>query len=113
MYTPAIENPSLITEGAKKFGSQCIVCAIDAKRKENGTYEAYIQGGRTATGKDVLEWAKEAEALGAGEILLTSMDCDGTKDGYDLNLTRLVSESVSISVIASGGAVHYNIFMKD
>lgn len=102
--TPAIENPSLITEGAKKFGSQCIVVAIDAKRKEDGTYEAYIHGGRTATGKDVLAWAKEAEALGAGEILLTSMDRDGTKEGYDLEITRLVSEGVSIPVIASGGA---------
>ena len=102
--TPAIENPSLITEGAKKFGSQCIVVAIDAKRKDAGTYEAYIHGGRIAPEKNVLEWAKEVEALGAGEILLTSMDCDGTKEGYDLEITRLVSESVSIPVIASGGA---------
>ena len=101
--SPAIKNKDLITQGAKIFGSQCIVVAIDAKKNENGIYEAYINGGRINTGLEVISWAKEAEAYGAGEILLTSMDRDGTKDGYDLELTRLVSEAVSIPVIASGG----------
>ena len=99
----AIKNPELITLGAKKYGSQCIVCAIDAKW--NGTfYEVYIHGGRIPTGKNAIEWAKEAERLGAGEILLTSMDTDGVKKGYELKLTKLVSDSVNIPVIASGGA---------
>ena len=101
--TPAILNKELITRGAEIFGSQCIVVAIDAKSKGDGTYEAYINGGRVGTGIDVVNWAKEVEVLWAGEILLTSMDRDGTKDGYDLELTRLVSESVGIPVIASGG----------
>jgi cyclase len=101
--SPAIRNKDLITQGAKIFGSQCIVVAIDAKKNEKGIYEAYINGGRINTGLEVIAWAKEAEAYGAGEILLTSMDRDGTKDGYDLELTRLVSEAVSIPVIASGG----------
>ena len=101
----AIKNPELIRDAAKKFGSQCVVCAIDAKRKAEGTgWEVYLNGGRVNTGLDALKWAKEAEELGAGEILLTSMDCDGTKAGYDLELTRAVSESVKIPVIASGGA---------
>ncbi len=101
----AIKNPELIRDAAKKFGSQCVVCAIDAKRKSDGTgWEVYLNGGRVNTGLDALKWAKEAEELGAGEILLTSMDCDGTKAGYDLELTRAVSESVKIPVIASGGA---------
>lgn len=103
LNTPALKNPELITQGARIFGSQCIVVAIDAKRTAPGRYEAYVNGGRVNTGKDVLEWAREAEALGAGEILLTSMDRDGTKDGYELELTRLVSDAVSIPVIASGG----------
>lgn len=99
----AVKNPSLITEGAKKYGNQCIVCAIDAKW--NGTfYEVYIHGGRIPTGLNAIEWAKKVEELGAGEILLTSMDTDGVKGGYELNLTRLVSENVNIPVIASGGA---------
>ena len=99
----AVTNKELIREGAKKYGNQCIVVAIDAKW--NGEfYEVYIHGGRTATGLDAIKWAKEVEALGAGEILLTSMDADGTKKGYELNLTKLVSEAVSIPVIASGGA---------
>jgi cyclase len=99
----AVTNPELIREGAKKYGNQCIVVAIDAKW--NGTfYEVYIHGGRTKTGKDAIEWAKYVESLGAGEILLTSMDADGTKKGYELNLTRLVSDAVKIPVIASGGA---------
>ncbi|MBR0359786.1 MAG: imidazole glycerol phosphate synthase subunit HisF [Clostridia bacterium] len=101
----AIKNPELIRDAAKKFGSQCVVCAIDAKRKADGTgWEVYLNGGRVNTGLDALKWAKQAEELGAGEILLTSMDCDGTKAGYDLELTRAVSESVKIPVIASGGA---------
>lgn len=102
--TAAVQNPNLISEGALKFGSQCIVLAVDAKRSsEPGHWEVYLHGGRTATGIDALEWIKRAEELGAGEILLTSMDKDGTKDGYDLELTRAVAELVNIPVIASGG----------
>ncbi len=101
--TSAVKNPRLIYEGAKRFGSQCVVVAIDAKRKGN-SWEVYIHGGRTPTGLDAIEWAKRAESLGAGEILLTSMDRDGTKSGYDIELTRAVSEAVNIPVIASGGA---------
>lgn len=100
----ALKNPQLIAEAAEKFGSQCVVCAIDAKRTEKGGWTVYLNGGRIDTGKDALAWAKEAERLGAGEILLTSMDCDGQKTGYDLELTQKVSESVAIPVIASGGA---------
>lgn len=100
----AIKRPELITEAAEVFGSQCVVCAIDAKRRENGGWDVYLNGGRVNTEIDALWWAKEAERLGAGEILLTSMDCDGTKAGYDIELTRKVSESVKIPVIASGGA---------
>ena len=99
----AVHNPTLISEGAKKYGNQCIVVAIDAKW--NGKfYEVYVKGGREATGLDAVEWAKQAESLGAGEILLTSMDADGTKKGFELKLTRLVADAVSIPVIASGGA---------
>lgn len=102
--TAAVQNPNLISEGALKFGSQCIVLAVDAKKSsEPGHWEVYLHGGRTATGIDALEWIKRAEELGAGEILLTSMDKDGTKDGYDLELTRAVAELVNIPVIASGG----------
>ncbi len=101
----AIMNPTLISEAADKFGSQCVVVAIDAKRREDGTgWNVYKNGGRVDMGIDVLEWAVKANQLGAGEILLTSMDCDGTKDGYDIALTQTVSEAVSIPVIASGGA---------
>ncbi len=101
----AIRNPRLISDAADKFGRQCVVVAIDAKRREDGSgFNVYINGGRIDTGMDALEWAMEADRLGAGEILLTSMDCDGTKAGYDLELTRLISEHVSIPVIASGGA---------
>lgn len=100
----AIKRPELINEGAEHFGNQCIVVAIDAKRKAEGGFEVYMHGGRIPTGKDAVDWAKEAEARGAGEILLTSMDGDGTKAGYDLELTRAISEAVSIPVIASGGA---------
>ena len=101
----AINRPQLIQEAAEKFGSQCVVVAIDAKRREDGSgWNIYKNGGRVDMGMDVVWWAKKAEELGAGEILLTSMDCDGTKAGYDLELTRAVSQSVSIPVIASGGA---------
>lgn len=103
--TSAVKNPDLITEGSRKFGSQCIVVAIDAKyNKQWGDWEVYTHGGRTATGIKALEWAKEAEGKGAGEILLTSMDADGTKDGFDVPLTKAVSELLQIPVIASGGA---------
>ncbi len=111
MNSSAIKDPTLINKGAERFGSQCIVVAIDAKRKLNTEgFEVYIHGGRVPTGLDAVEWAKLAEKRGAGEILLTSMDADGTKMGYDLEVTRLVSEAVSIPVIASGGAgskVHF------
>lgn len=100
----AIERPGLISEAAERFGSQCVVVAIDARRREGGGWDVYKHGGRLNTGLDALEWAVRAEKLGAGEILLTSMDCDGTKAGYDLELTAAVSERVGIPVIASGGA---------
>jgi len=119
--TAAVLNPELIREGAERFGSQCIVVAIDAKRRTWSTepgagggddppgscsdgWEVYIHGGRTPTGRDVVKWARQVEELGAGEILLTSMDRDGTKEGYDIPLTKAVSEAVHIPVIASGGA---------
>lgn len=101
----ALKGPGLITEAAKRFGSQCVVVAIDAKRRSDGKgWDTYLNGGRVNTGKDAVKWAAEAEKLGAGEILLTSMDCDGTKDGYDIELTRAISDRLSIPVIASGGA---------
>ena len=101
----AIKRPELISEAAEIFGSQCVVCAIDAKRRaDNSGWDVYLNGGRVNTGIDALEWAEKAEHLGAGEILLTSMDCDGTKSGYDLELTKSVSENADIPVIASGGA---------
>ncbi|MGE5614855.1 MAG: imidazole glycerol phosphate synthase subunit HisF [Bacillota bacterium] len=101
----AVKTPRLISEAAHLFGSQCVVVAIDAKKRpdEDG-WDVYVSGGKVNTGKDAVEWAMEAERLGAGEILLTSMDRDGTKDGYDIELTRLISENVKIPVIASGGA---------
>ena len=101
----AIMNPALISEAADKFGSQCVVVAIDAKRRADGSgWNIYKNGGRVDMGIDAVEWAMKADKLGAGEILLTSMDCDGTKEGYDIELTRIISENVSIPVIASGGA---------
>ena len=102
--TAAVKNPQLVYEGAKRFGSQCIVVAIDAKRRPQGGWEVYTHGGRKPTGLNAVEWAKRVEELGAGEILLTSMDRDGTKSGYDVELTRAVAEAVKIPVIASGGA---------
>jgi cyclase len=102
--TSALKNPKFILEASRRFGSQCIVVAIDAKREAKGRWGVYTHGGRNPTGLDAIAWAKRAAKLGAGEILLTSMDCDGTKDGYDLELTRRISESVRIPVIASGGA---------
>jgi imidazole glycerol-phosphate synthase subunit HisF len=100
----ALERPELLNELADVFGAQCVVLAIDAKASATGSREAYLAGGRTPTGRDVVEWAREAVERGAGEILLTSMDRDGTSDGYDLPLTRAVSDAVSVPVIASGGA---------
>ena len=101
--TSAVQNPALIKKSSRMFGSQCIVVAVDAKKAKKG-WEVFIHGGRTPTGKDVIQWVKEAEKSGAGEILLTSMDADGTKDGFDIKLTDAVSRSVNIPVIASGGA---------
>lgn len=100
----AIQNPELISEAALKFGSQCVVVAIDAKRRQDGGWNIYKNGGRVDMGIDAVEWAVKAAELGAGEILLTSMDCDGTKDGYDIELTNMISRNVPIPVIASGGA---------
>jgi cyclase len=99
----AVNRPQLLAEGAKRFGSQCVVLAIDAKRRASG-WEVYVHGGRTPTGLDVVEWAQQAVEMGAGEILLTSMDADGTMEGYDLELTRAVANAVQVPVIASGGA---------
>jgi len=113
--TSAVENPELIRESATRFGNQCIVVAIDAKKINNG-WEVYTHGGRTSTGKDAIEWAQQAESLGAGEILLTSMDHDGTKNGYDIALTKAICRAVNIPVIASGGAGQladfYNVFTE-
>lgn len=104
LNTAAVNNPEIITQGAEKFGSQCVVVAIDAKRVADGKWEIFLNGGRTPTGIDAVGWAKRCEDMGAGEILLTSMDCDGTKDGYDIPLTKAVTDTVNIPVIASGGA---------
>jgi cyclase len=100
----AVRTPSLIDEGSKRFGSQCVVVAIDAKREQDKGWQVYINGGRIPVGLEAVEWAREVEDRGAGEILLTSMDRDGTKDGYDIELTRAVADAVTIPVIASGGA---------
>jgi imidazole glycerol-phosphate synthase subunit HisF len=101
--TAAIERPDLVAEMAAEFGAQCVVVAIDARRRERGGFEVYTHGGRTPTGLDAVEWARRAAELGAGEILLTSMDRDGTKAGFDLELTRAVADAVGVPVIASGG----------
>ena len=111
LNSAAINNPNLITEGAKKFGNQCIVVAIDAKKVKND-WKVFINGGRINTNIDAIKWAKKVEDLGAGEILLTSMDRDGTKAGFDLDLTEKVSESVNIPVIASGGVGTLNHFVE-
>ena len=99
----AVKDPGLISRAAERFGSQCVVLAIDARRRPEGSYEVVVAGGRTPTGLDAVEWARRGEALGAGEILLTTMDADGTKAGFDLEMTRAVTQAVSIPVIASGG----------
>lgn len=99
----AVQDPTLISRAAERFGSQCVVLAIDARKRTDGTFEVVTAGGRTPTGLDAVEWAQQGEALGAGEILLTSMDADGTKAGFDLEMTRSVTQAVSIPVIASGG----------
>ncbi|CAI8966030.1 imidazole glycerol phosphate synthase subunit HisF [Bacillus sp. IT-79MI2] len=103
LNSAAVRNPNLIEEGAGHFGSQCIVVAIDAREVKKNKWNVYVNGGRIDTGIDAVQWAKQIEQLGAGEILLTSMDADGTKDGYDIRLTETISEAVSIPVIASGG----------
>ena len=103
MNTAAVNNPDLVAEASAKVGNQCIVVAIDAKQTAPGQWEVFTHGGRQRTGLDVLDWAKRVQALGAGEILLTSMDRDGTKNGFDLPLTRAVSDAVDLPVIASGG----------
>ena len=100
----AVAHPQLIADCAEKFGSQCVVVAIDAKKQVDGSWHVYVAGGRKDTGKDLIEWAKEAVGLGAGEILLTSMDKDGTKSGFDLNMLNAVAEVVDVPIIASGGA---------
>src|SRR5437879_1908147 len=109
--TAAVERPELLREAALRFGSQCVVVAIDARRVSPGRWDVYTHGGRTPTGRDAIEWAREAAQLGAGEILLTSMDQDGRGDGYDLGLTRAVTQAVRVPVIASGGAGHPSHFV--
>lgn len=106
----AVKNPDLINMASKKFGAQCVVVAIDVKKFEDGNYYVYLNGGRIKTDLEAVAWAKECEKRGAGEILLTSMDCDGTQSGYELNITRQISEAVKIPVIASGGAGKYEDF---
>ena len=101
--TQAVQNPEIVKDAAEKFGNQCIVVAIDARKVKNGKWEIFTHGGRNATGLDVLDWSRKVSQLGAGEILLTSMDRDGTKDGFDLELTKMVSDSIPIPVVASGG----------
>lgn len=110
--TAAVKNPELLTEGAKRFGNQCIVLAIDAKRKANGRWEVYTHGGRTPTGKDAVEWARQGVQRGAGELLVTSMDRDGTGNGYDLDLVQAITAAVTVPVIASGGAGTVRHFLE-
>lgn len=112
MNTSAVKNPDVIKEGAKKFGSQCIVIAIDGKKVGKDRWEVYIEGGKTPTGIEVVEWAKKVEGLGAGEILLTSIDRDGTQKGYDVEMTRKVVDSTCLPVIASGGAGRLEHLLK-
>jgi cyclase len=112
LNSAAVRSPDLITQGAELAGSQAIVIAIDAKRKQQSKWDVYVAGGRTSTGRDAIEWAREAEQRGAGEILLTSMDADGTKNGFDLELTLAVAEAVNIPVIASGGAGKLRHFLE-
>ena len=104
LNTAAVNDPGLVAAASRRFGAQCVVVAIDAKQRGRGSWEVYVNGGRTPTGLDAVEWARRLESLGAGEILLTSMDRDGTKDGYEIELTRAVAEAVNLPVIASGGA---------
>lgn len=108
----AVKDPMLIARAAERFGSQCVVLAIDARKNPDGHYEVVVAGGRTPTGKDAVEWAKEGERLGAGEILLTSMDADGTKAGFDLEMTRTITQAVRIPVIASGGCGSLEHFVQ-
>ncbi|MCH7588725.1 MAG: imidazole glycerol phosphate synthase subunit HisF [Chloroflexi bacterium] len=110
--TAAVKNPELLTKGAKRFGNQCIVLAIDAKRKANGRWEVYTHGGRTPTGKDAVEWARQGVQRGAGELLVTSMDRDGTGNGYDLDLVQAITAAVTVPVIASGGAGTVRHFLE-
>ncbi|UCD03753.1 MAG: imidazole glycerol phosphate synthase subunit HisF [Candidatus Woesearchaeota archaeon] len=110
--TAAVANPKLITEGSKKFGSQCIIVSIDAKRKKDGSYEVYTRSGSKPTGLDPVKWAKKVEKLGAGEILLNSITHEGTMDGYDIELMRMVSDAVKIPIIAAGGAGKLEDFVK-
>ncbi len=113
LNTAAVENPGIISESAERFGSQCVVVAIDARRRETGRgWDAYTYGGRTNTGRDAVEWAQEVERRGAGEILLTSMDRDGTQIGFDIGLLQAITSAVSIPVIASGGAGEMNHFVE-
>ncbi len=110
--TAAVKRPEFVSEASDRFGTQCVVVAIDAKQKEDGSWEVYVKGGREATGIDAVEWARKVEGLGAGEILLTSMDRDGTKDGFDVELTRAISGAVNIPVIASGGCGKLEHFLE-
>ena len=112
LNTAAVKNPSIIKDGAEKFGRQCIVVAIDVKKIADKKWNVFIQGGRTDTGIDAIEWAKKVVELGAGEILLTSMDTDGTKNGYDIELTKAITKSVNVPVIASGGAGKKEDFLE-